>query len=86
MNPWIMVAICFASALLLLVFLRREDRIYRVIGVCLILLGIYKAADAVTDEALSYSWLIWVKRAALLAIAVYVGVYGVKKMRETKAE
>ena len=53
---------------------------------CLILLGIYKAADAVTDEALSYSWLIWVKRAALLAIAVYVGVYGVKKMRETKAD
>ena len=31
MNPWIMVAICFASALLLLVFLRSEDRIYRVI-------------------------------------------------------
>lgn len=86
MNPWIMVGICFASALLLLVCLRHEDRIYRVIGICLILLGIYKAADAVTDEALSFSWLIWVKRAALLVMAIYAGWYAWNRWKHPPEE
>ncbi len=81
MSPWIMVAICYLSALLLIVCLHQE-RIYRVMSGFLALLGTYKLIDALTDERLSFSWVIWVKRAVLLAMIIYAGVYAWKLTRQ----
>ena len=86
MSPWIMVGVCFLSALLLFVYFRKEHRIYRAAGVVLALLGIYKTIDAVTDEALSYSWLIWVKRGVLLCMAVYAVIAYLQIRKESAQE
>lgn len=81
MSPWIMVIICFVSGLLLLACYRKQDPIYPRIGVFLLLLGGYKLIDALTDEALSFSWLIWVKRAVLAVMIVYAVLYMWKRYK-----
>lgn len=85
MNEWIMVAICFVSAILLLTGFQKENRIYRILGGFLALLGVYKTVDALTGEALSFSWFIWVKRAVLVLMVVYVA-FSFWKMRKASDE
>lgn len=86
MSPWVMVIVCFAGGLLLLICYRKEERIFRHIGIFLLLLGVYKLMDAVTDEALSFSWMIWVKRAVLLSMIIYAGVYAWKRWKHPQDE
>lgn len=86
MSPWIMVAICFVSALLLFVYMRKEHRIYRTAAVVLALLGVYKTIDALTNEALSFSWFIWVKRGVLLLMAIYAIISFVLFRKESLKE
>lgn len=89
MSPWIMVIICLLSAFMLLTTYRKESPLYTPAGICLLLMGIYKAIDAVTDEALSYSWFIWVKRGFQLTMLVIIGYMAwqiIRKSRNTKNE
>ncbi|MBQ9083180.1 MAG: hypothetical protein IJY28_06755 [Clostridia bacterium] len=86
MSPWIMVMICFVSAVMLLTVYRKENPVYTPAGICLLLMGVYKAIDAVTDEALSYSWVIWVKRAFQLAMLIVIGYMAWQVIRKARAE
>lgn len=86
MSPWIMVIICFVSAAMLLTTYRKESKIYGAAGVCLLLMGIYKTIDALTDEALSYSWFIWVKRGFQLLMILVIGYMAWQMMRKEKSK
>lgn len=81
-----MVIICVVSAVMLLTTYRKENPVYTPAGICLLLMGIYKAIDVVTDEALSYSWVIWVKRAFQLAMLLLIGYMVWQVVRKAKAE
>lgn len=85
MNPWLMVIICFLSAAMLLTTYRKEHPVYGTAGVCLLLMGIYKAIDAVTDEALSFSWFIWVKRGMQLIMVIVVGYMAWQMIKKERA-
>ena len=86
MSPWIMVIICFLSAAMLLTTYRKDGPIYGAAGVCLLLMGIYKTIDALTDEALSYSWFVWVKRGVQLPMVIVIGYMTWKMIRRDKQE
>jgi hypothetical protein len=84
-----MVIICLVSAFMLLTTYRKESPVYTPAGICLLLMGIYKGIDAMTDEALSFSWVIWVKRAFQLAMLIVIGWMAwqvVRKAKEAKKE
>jgi hypothetical protein len=79
-----MVIICLLSAFMLLTTYRKESPLYTPAGICLLLMGIYKGIDALTDEALSFSWFIWVKRGFQLAMLVIIGYMAWQIIRKNR--